>query len=128
MIIYANLWFERWYELLSLKSSKSISLSLLCLFLLVVEARDGDWGTGAVPGISSKRIYHQNGFKNIDIKIPSRCFKYNIIIKNGDQGTIAGSQEGALRTVQSYLMSQTVSPGGVTCFRLFFTKHDICYI
>ena len=33
MIIYANLWFERWYELLSLKSSKSKSLSLLCLFL-----------------------------------------------------------------------------------------------
>ena len=51
MIIYANLWFERWYELLSLKSSKSKSLSLSCLFLLVVEAGDGDWGTGAVPGI-----------------------------------------------------------------------------
>ena len=36
-----------------------------------------------------------------------------------DQGTIAGSQEGALRTVQSYLMRQTVSPGGFTCFMLF---------
>ena len=57
MIIYANLWFERWYELLSLKSSKSKSISLPGLFLLVVEAGDGDWGTGAVPGISSKQIF-----------------------------------------------------------------------
>ena len=37
--------------------------------ILVVEAGDGDWGTGAVPGISSKQIcFYQNGVKNIDIK------------------------------------------------------------